>query len=50
MHGESALAALLVDLGHFAVAHAGQFRALDLDPIVVKAAGGGVAVLDIAAD
>src|ERR1700722_4961883 len=45
-----ALAALLVKLSRFAVAHAGQFRALDLNPIIVKAADEGVAVLDIAVD
>ena len=45
-----ALAALLVNLGRFAVAHAGQIRALDLNPIVVKAAGGGVVAVDIAVD
>jgi hypothetical protein len=34
-----ALAALLVALGHFAVANYGRFRALDLNPIIVKSAG-----------
>jgi hypothetical protein len=37
-----ALATLLVRLGDFAVAHAGRFRALDLNPIIVKPAGKGV--------
>ncbi len=45
-----ALAALLVNLSHFAIAHAGQIRALDLNPIVVKAAGEGVVAVDIAVD
>ena len=31
-----ALATLLVRLGDFAVAHAGRFRTLDLNPIIVK--------------
>jgi acyl-CoA synthetase (NDP forming) len=43
-----ALATLLVRLGDFAVAHAGQFRALDLNPIIVGAAGEGVVAVDIA--
>jgi acetyltransferase len=34
-----ALAALLVALGRFAVANYGRFRALDLNPIIVKSAG-----------
>jgi acetate---CoA ligase (ADP-forming) len=45
-----ALATLLVNLSRFAVAHAGQIRALDLNPIVVKAAGEGVVAVDIAVD
>jgi len=45
-----ALAALLVRLSHFAVANAGTFRALDLNPIIVKAEGEGVAAVDIAVD
>lgn len=45
-----ALAALLVRLGQFAVAYAGAFRALDLNPIIVKAAGEGVVAVDIAVD
>jgi acetyltransferase len=45
-----ALATLLVRLGDFAVAHAGQFRALDLNPIIVKAAGEGVVAVDIAVE
>jgi acetate---CoA ligase (ADP-forming) len=43
-----ALADLLVRLGDFAVAHRGAFRALDLNPIIVKPAGEGVAAVDIA--
>src|SRR5262249_3105666 len=43
-----ALASLLVGLGNFAVAHAGRLRALDLNPVIVKAAGEGVVVVDIA--
>ena len=45
-----ALASLLVRLGDFAVAHAGQFRTLDLNPIIVKPAGQGVIAVDIAVD
>jgi succinyl-CoA synthetase beta subunit len=45
-----ALAALLVRLSHFAVAHSGAFRALDLNPIIVKAEGEGVVAVDIAVD
>jgi acetate---CoA ligase (ADP-forming) len=45
-----ALAALLVNLGRFAMAHAGQIKALDLNPIIIKAAGEGVVAVDIAAD
>jgi acetyltransferase len=45
-----ALADLLVRLGDFAVAHAGAFRALDLNPIIVKPAGEGVIAVDIAVD
>jgi acetate---CoA ligase (ADP-forming) len=43
-----ALAKLLVRLGDFAVANAGRFRALDLNPIIVKASGEGVVAVDIA--
>jgi acyl-CoA synthetase (NDP forming) len=43
-----ALASLLVGLGDFAVANSGQFRALDLNPIIVKPAGQGVIAVDIA--
>ena len=43
-----ALANLLVALGDFAVAHSGQFRALDLNPIIVKPSGEGVIAVDIA--
>ncbi len=45
-----ALAALLMRLSHFAVANAGQFHALDLNPIIVKADGQGVVAVDIAVD
>jgi acyl-CoA synthetase (NDP forming) len=45
-----ALATLLVNLGRFAMAHAGQIKALDLNPIIIKAAGEGVVAVDIAAD
>ncbi len=45
-----ALATLLVRLGDFAVANAGQFRALDLNPIIVKPAGEGVVAVDIAVE
>jgi acetyltransferase len=41
-----ALADLLVRLGDFALAHAGGFRALDLNPIIVKPEG--VVAVDIA--
>jgi acetyltransferase len=44
----AALVDLLVRLGDFATAHAGAFRALDLNPIIVGAAGAGVAAVDIA--
>ena len=43
-----ALAAFLVRLSHFAVANSGTFRALDLNPIMVKAEG--VVAVDIAVD
>lgn len=42
-----ALAKLLVQLGEFARAHAGQFRALDLNPIIVRTEGEGVVAVDI---
>jgi acetate---CoA ligase (ADP-forming) len=45
-----ALATLLVNLSRFAIAHAGQIKALDLNPIIIKAAGEGVVAVDIAAD
>jgi acetyltransferase len=44
----AALAACLVNLGRFAVANAGRFRALDLNPIIVKPKGEGVVAVDIA--
>ena len=43
-----AMANLLVGLGDFAVANSGQFRALDLNPIIVKPSGEGVIAVDIA--
>lgn len=45
-----ALAKLLVNLSRFALAHAGQIKALDLNPIIIKAAGDGVVAVDIAVD
>ena len=45
-----ALADLLVRLGDFAIAHAGNFRSLDLNPIIVKPVGEGVVAVDIALD
>lgn len=43
-----ALAAFLVRLGDFAAANFGRFRALDLNPIIVKPEGEGVLAVDIA--
>jgi acetyltransferase len=43
-----ALADFLVRLGDFALAHAGRFAALDLNPVIVKPAGEGVVAVDIA--
>ncbi|HZR63398.1 MAG TPA: acetate--CoA ligase family protein [Xanthobacteraceae bacterium] len=43
-----ALADFLVRLGDFALAHAGRFAALDLNPVIVKPAGQGVVAVDIA--
>jgi acetyltransferase len=45
-----ALAMLLVNLSRFAAAHAGQIKALDLNPIIVRTEGEGVVAVDIAAD
>ena len=45
-----ALATLLVNLSHFAVDHAGQIKALDLNPIIVRPEGEGVVAVDIAAE
>jgi acetyltransferase len=45
-----ALASFLVRLGDFAVANAGKFRTLDLNPIIVKPAGQGVVAVDIAVE
>lgn len=44
----AALAECLVNLGRFAAANAGRFRALDLNPIIVKPEGEGVVAVDIA--
>jgi len=41
---------LLVALSAFAAAHAGAFRALDLNPIIVRPAGEGVVAVDIAVE
>ena len=43
-----ALADFLVRLGDFALAHAGRFAALDLNPVIIKPAGHGVVAVDIA--
>ncbi len=43
-----ALADLLVRLGQFAIANAGRFGTLDLNPIIVKPRGAGAVVVDIA--
>ena len=45
-----ALADLLVRLGQFALAHAGHFRAIDLNPVIVKPRGEGVVAVDIAVE
>jgi len=45
-----ALVTFLVRLGDFAVANAGKFRALDLNPIIIKPAGQGVVAVDIAVE
>lgn len=45
-----ALADLLVRLGQFALAHAGCFRAIDLNPVIVKSRGEGVIAVDIAVE
>ncbi len=44
----TALAECLVNLSRFAAANAGRFRALDLNPIIVKPEGEGVVAVDIA--
>lgn len=46
----AALAECLVNLGRFALANAGRFRALDLNPIIVKPRGEGVVAVDIAVE
>jgi len=43
-----ALATLLMRLGDFAVANAGRFRSLDLNPIIIKPVGQGVTAVDLA--
>jgi hypothetical protein len=45
-----ALTQCLVNLSNFAAANAGRFRALDLNPIIVKPTGEGVIAVDIAID
>jgi hypothetical protein len=45
-----ALADCLVNLSRFAMDNTGRFRALDLNPIVVKPQGEGVVVVDIAVE
>jgi acetate---CoA ligase (ADP-forming) len=45
-----ALAELLVNLSRFALAHVGHIKALDLNPIIVRAAGEGVVAVDVAID
>jgi acyl-CoA synthetase (NDP forming) len=45
-----ALADVLVRLGEFALAYAGRFRALELNPIIVRPPGQGVVAVDIALD
>jgi len=45
-----ALADFLVRLGQFALARAGQFRAIDLNPVIVKPRGEGVVAVDIAVE
>jgi predicted CoA-binding protein len=50
-HGDvEAPADLLVRLGAFALADAGRFGALDLNPIIVRPPGQGVVAVDIALD
>lgn len=45
-----ALADMLVRLGQFALAHTGRFRAVDLNPVIVKRRGDGVVAVDIAVE
>ena len=45
-----ALTTLLVQLSRFAVSNVGKFRALDLNPIIVRPAGEGVVAVDIAVE
>jgi hypothetical protein len=44
------LADLLVRLGQVAQANTGRFRALDLNPVIVKPQGEGVLAVDIAVE
>jgi acetyltransferase len=46
----AALADCLVNLSRFAVANSGRFRALDLNPIIVRPNGQGVLAVDVAID
>ena len=45
-----ALIRFLVRLGDFAAANYGRFKALDLNPVIVRPAGQGVVAVDIAVD
>lgn len=45
-----ALTGFLVQLGDFAVANYGRFKALDLNPVIVRPAGQGVVAVDIAVE
>ena len=45
-----ALICFLVRLGDFAAANYGRFKALDLNPVIVRARGQGVVAVDIAVD
>jgi acetate---CoA ligase (ADP-forming) len=50
-HGDiDALADMLVRLGQFALAHAGQFRTIDLNPVIIKPRGEGVVAVDVAVE
>jgi hypothetical protein len=41
-----ALAHLVVDVGRFAAHHAGRIESLDLNPVIVHAAGQGLTIAD----